>query len=774
MTYQQDIHLAILDDDRYNTLMKRLSLIDSQSDNQAKTTTTCEGVVVVDNHATVVAEICQSSPTTTNTNLAHSREHKLTKTTSKPENIMKALSYFAGNSNRANNNLAGSKVRQNFTPAQNRQTTSKKKTALLPKWGWLLVGFVCLLSTLFTFFFATAQSFKRDAKAFQLQAELTASMAKEALGLLKGQNLAGAKAKMSEVKASYEQTKTAYGKLAAGAKLFGYGKYYADGLKGLDIGDEGLKLVDKVILMLEPYSEMLGLNKSEQQPDGTAEDRVKKILDALKVVGPEIDSLIIDLEEIAGDLNSIDASKYPDKVRGFFGASLVLPAMGKADLLDKPVKNKITDMQTKFAQGVLAFKEYRPLFDQLPSMMGATGQRRKYLILFQNNNELRPTGGFLTAYSIVYMENGKVTPEKSDDIYELDKKFTQKLPIPPELGRYLTTEKHWHLRDMNIDPDFRASMETFLKYYQTVKGESQDIDGIIAIDTKILTDLVEVLGPVKIEGYGEFSTEPDKKYGAPQIVIALSEIITRPTPYIREDRKGILGPMMKAILERTYGAGKEAIPRLFELMLQDLAGRHVQAYFLDAELQQAAEKINLAGRMLLPESSNADFLAIVDANLGGAKSNLFIDYSVKQVVLPPENGAITKQVTIDYKNSRPGDNCNLEAGLLCLNAVNNDWNRIYLPAGSKLVSAKGYKGEPQVYEDKVKGMTVIDGFFSLNPNSNAKIDLTYTIPYQDQEDYHLKIWQQGGLRPVTHLLDVNGNEEKIEVASDINYHAKFN
>ena len=70
---------------------------------------------------------------------------------------------------------------------------------------------------------------------------------------------------------------------------------------------------------------------------------------------------------------------------------------------------------------VATLKEYRPLIDQLPAMMGGQGQRRKYLILFQNNNKLRPTGGFLTAYSIVYVEDGKVTPEKSDDIYELDK-----------------------------------------------------------------------------------------------------------------------------------------------------------------------------------------------------------------------------------------------------------------------------------------------------------------------------------------------------------------
>ena len=57
---------------------------------------------------------------------------------------------------------------------------------------------------------------------------------------------------------------------------------------------------------------------------------------------------------------------------------------------------------------------------------GGKGERKKYLILFQNDNELRPTGGFLTAYAVVFVENGKVSPEKSDDIYELDKKFSRK------------------------------------------------------------------------------------------------------------------------------------------------------------------------------------------------------------------------------------------------------------------------------------------------------------------------------------------------------------
>lgn len=669
------------------------------------------------------------------------------------------------------------KQRENAVISASSQTkkTSQLKSPpkyLLPWWGWLFVLLLVIFSATATFFFAFIQNFKREVIAFQFQVNTTAALAKEAFSLLKTQNLPATKEKLLEVKSNLGQTKALYANLESGAKMLGYGSYYQDGLKALTLADEGMELADKVILLIEPYSEMLGFNQDEQN-QGTAEDRVKKILAALQVVGPEIDSLIADLEKMQTELAGINANAYPDTVAGFFGAKLVLKRMGKADLLAKPVRSKIVNAQQNFTQMVATLKEYRPLIDQLPAMMGGQGQRRKYLILFQNNNELRPTGGFLTAYSIVYVEDGKVTPEKSDDIYELDKKFGKKITIPAELGRYLTTEKYWHLRDMNINPDFKASMETFLQNYQTVKGEPQDIDGIIAIDTKVLTDLVEVLGPIQVEGYGQFSVEPDKKYQAPQIVVALSEIITRPTPYLRQDRKGILGPMMKAILERTYGAGKETIPKLFELMIANIAQRHVQAYFLDNNLQQAGEKINLAGRMgALNDGS--DFLAIVDANLGGAKSNLFIDYSVKQTILPPEDGVITKQVTIDYKNSRPGDNCNLEAGLLCLNAVNNDWNRIYLPLGSKLVSAKGYKGEPQVYDDKEKQLTVIDGFFSLNPNSNAKIDLTYTLPYTQHNDYQLKIWQQGGLRGVKHLLDVNGNQEEIIVDRDTNYHASFN
>jgi len=661
-----------------------------------------------------------------------------------------------------------------FGASKSNLGSAKKKSGgffSLPWWGWVIVGLLAVVIFALAIILTVVLSLKDSVDKFRRQATDTYVRAQMAYDAFKAQDLEGTRTLLADTKTSYEYTKRRYEDLRPLMNFTGYGKYYEDGLVLLQAGDESIDLADHIIEIVEPAAEMLGFTKEEgEDGDDTTEDRVKRLLDTLQIIGPQLDEVITGLDSIAARLDEIDLQKYPETVGELPWAGLVLNNTGHSELADMPLRSQLVDGKKQLAGAIATAKEYRPILDKIPEMAGGTGERMKYLVIFQNNNELRPTGGFLTAYAIIFVEDGKVVPEKSDDIYELDKKFAKKIKIPEKLGKYLTTEKYWHLRDMNIDPDFKRSMDTFMEYYATIDSEPQDINGIITIDTFVLTQLIDILGPIQVEGYGEFSTEPDAKYNAPQIIVALSEIITRPTPYIREDRKGILGPMMKAMLEKVYGASKDKFPDLFSTLIALMDGRHIQTYFIDDELQNSAEMINLAGRMT-PPTDGSDFMAIVDANLGGAKSNLFIDYEVEQTVLPPENGELTKRVVITYTNSQAGDNCNLEAGLLCLNSVNNDWFRLYLPEGSKLVSAKGFKGEAETYDEN--GFTVIDGYFSLNPKSTTKLDLEYTVPYEDSENYRLQIWQQGGLREVPHLIDVNDNQEEIIVTGDVNYTAKF-
>lgn len=568
----------------------------------------------------------------------------------------------------------------------------------------------------------------------------------------KAQNLPATKEQLTQVQTKLKAVRATYSKLALYNFLPIAHDYYQDGLHALNAGDAGISAAIKTEASVEPYADVLGFKGQGTFTGGTTEDRLKVLLTTLQKITPELDTIGADLETVKTELAFINENRYPVQVKGM------------------ALRSYVQEAHTFSAGAADALTQFKPVFQQLPAIAGATG-KKKYLILFQNDKELRPTGGFLTAYSLIYIENGKVTPDKSDDIYTLDKQFAKKLPIPPELGKYLTTEKYWNLRDMNIYPDFKQSMDTFNANYKTVRDSAKDIDGIIAVDTNVLTDLVKVLGPVEVPGFGTFSAQTDPSCDCAQIIGALSQITDRPTPYVRTDRKGILGPMMRNILTKAYTAPKTQWPTLFTTAWQNVQSRHVQFYFFDANAQAAAEVAGSAGRMQLDPSAQ-DFLAIVDANLGGAKSNLYVSSNVAQTVSAPANGVITKKVVLTYKNDHHGDNCNLEAGLLCLNAAMPDWNRLYLPKGAKLINTVGYRpGTAKQYD--LGDFTVVDGEFTLNPLSTAKIEVDYTVPYTDTTTYKVKLWKQGGVNQVGQFMDVNGNQEQFNLIQDMVYQAKF-
>jgi len=588
--------------------------------------------------------------------------------------------------------------------------------------------------------FTVVQQMKQQAFVLQYTGQAVAQQ-------LSAQNLPGAKAELEKVPSELESIKTEFYKLSFFNYLPITKEYYADGLAGFTAAEAGLAAAQKAIYAVEPYADVLGLNGQTptEAGSGTAENRIKLILDTLDKAMPELDAITGNIQTAVTALQQIDANRYPEQLGG------------------QPVRPLIVQAQNLSQSALSAVTEFRPVIEQIPVMAGGRGERLKYLVLFQNDNELRPTGGFLTAFSTIYIEDGKVTPETSDDIYALDAKYRSRLPIPEALGRYLTTEKYWNLRDMNISPDFKVSMEQFLPNY--MKVGDKNIDGIITVDTEVLKQLLEVLGPVQVPGYGTFSAEIDKRCDCPQVVYALSEIITRPTNYIREDRKGILGPFMRAVLSKAYDAPSDKNGPLFQAMIEAIQGRHIQVYYIDESLQKAAEAINVAGRMT-PPTKGEDFFAVVNANLGGAKSNLFTTYEVLQQVEAPAEGKIKKTVEITYKNNRRADNCNLEAGLLCLNSTLRDWTRIYVPAGSELIEATGFTKDAKIYDEL--GFTVFDGFFILEPNGVAKLRLTYTVPYT-KSDYQLKLWKQGGITDYPLTMEVTGGRDELLVDKDTTY-----
>jgi hypothetical protein len=523
--------------------------------------------------------------------------------------------------------------------------------------------------------------------------------------------------------------------------------YYQDGERAFNSALAGTTAGIKVVDAIEPHADVLGFTGKGTFTGGSTENRVALVLQTLAQIKPVLDDIAGDVKTVKDNVYQIDPQRYPESFRNL------------------PIRQYINQMRVLSDTAELALNQARPVLEQLPAIAGAEGGRKKYLVLFQNNNELRPTGGFLTAYAVVFVENGKVTPEKSDDIYELDKKFRKSPPIPAVLGRFLTTEKRWNLRDMNIDPNFANSMQTFYENYKLVPGEPSGIDGIIAVDTDLLYRVVDILGPIDVPGYGAFSSKIIPQCDCPQIIYALSEIIDRPTPFLRENRKGILAPMMQSIVQKTYATSRDKWPSLANLLWESIQGRHMQMYFFNEKFEEAAKSVNAAG--IIPQiPKDSDYLTVIDANLAGAKSNLFVKTSATLEVTNSQSGQIQNKVELTYKNTHAASNCNLEKGELCLNGQLNDWTRWYLPKGAEIKEVLGLENGYKL-DTSNADYDVLDGIFRLSPNNQAKVRVTYTVPYTGTKAYKLRMQKQGGTDPIPYSITTPWGSKEVVLDRDL-------
>ena len=621
---------------------------------------------------------------------------------------------------------------------------SKRKKMLFIALG-IFVVFLLVMLVMVAVSAVKATAMIKTAKLAQFEAMSTYAS-------LKGQDLATGKQSLGNTHAKIMELQSSYASLGFWAATPARW-HYQDGKRALNAAVAGVEAAQIMVEAIEPYADVIGFTGEGSFMGGTAEERIVKVVETLDKVTPSLDAVEQKLHVVNQELAGINPNRYP----------FALPdsVKGKLPVEAQTVSELIEIARTQIAQAEVALDQARPAIEQLPKVAGVD-QPKTYLVLFQNDGELRPTGGFMTAYAVLKVDKGKIEPVKSDDIYELDNAFRSTITPPPAIKKYLPAVPVWNLRDMNLSPDFKVSMDEFVKHYVTIKGEPA-IDGIIAVDTNVLTKLIETLGPVEVPGFGTFTNETVAACDCPQVVYQLENMITRPTPYHRSDRKGVLGPLMQTILQKAFGAPKQVYPALFQTASDAISRKHVLFYFNDPQAQAAAETINVAGRM---RSFEGDFIHVNDANFGGAKSNMFVTEEVEQEITVGADGVVSKKVTIAYKNPRKGDNCNLEAGQLCLNGVLPSYTRIYLPKGSQLTEALGFDdGTVAVSEDLDK--TVIEGFFKLNPESQAKIILTYSIPYKPQGSYNLYVQKQPGKNAPEYTVSLNDYfREEFALATD--------
>jgi hypothetical protein len=578
------------------------------------------------------------------------------------------------------------------------------------------------------------------------------SLAAEAQGIYQGiqtQNLAQSVEKIKSTKEKFGQVKSDYQKLIWIKYLPYFSAFYKDGQHLFTAGGYLLETADVAIEGLQPYADMLGLeeNKDLKKPEAmTTEDRLMLALDTLDKIQPSLDKIGEKLDLAKKEIDQINPNRYPEEI------------------MKKKVREKIVALIKMVDGTVQMVNEVKPVVSYLKPLLGFPGEKR-YLVLFQNDAELRPTGGFLTAYALLSINKGNVKPLGSFDIYSLDNKFGNRVKPPEAILKYHKNVFYWHLRDMNLSPDFKVSMDAFIENYKKVAPAN--IDGVIAVDTQLLVNILKVLGPIGVADWGNFSAETDKRCNCPQVFYELEKYADKPLGIVNLERKAILGPLMHSILLNIMQSPRKKWPEFFNVAFGSIQEKHLLFYFFDEKIQQAMEAINAAGRI---KEYGGDYLHINDCNFAGAKSNMYIKENVEQKIEVSGDGEITKTVTIDYKNPQAASDCNLERGELCLNALYRDWIRVYVPKGSQLIEAKGSEVEVSTYEDL--GKTVFEAFYGdkspLRPLGKAQLVFKYKLPFKAEKGkpYSLLIQKQPGTYGYEYTVNIGGKQDTFELTTD--------
>ncbi len=367
-------------------------------------------------------------------------------------------------------------------------------------------------------------------------------------------------------------------------------------------------------------------------------------------------------------------------------------------------------------------------FWNIPSLAGFFGTK-EYLVLLQNNSELRPTGGFITAVGDLKMFLGVPSVTFMDSYEVPDPK--PKLPAPEPFNYFIGNRDPffagWTLRDSNFSPDTEQSAKAVIERYEAAFPDKK-IDGVFFLDFNVIEELLGRYGPITLEG-----TTFDREHFFLQSQRLSKDVDTHKVDDLK-GRKNIFKPLADQLKSRLLTSVFD-YRSLMDLLAGLAKEKHIQAYFADRNLQQKAETLLLSTSLSLPNPTT-DLLAVNVANIGGRKADRYVRKSINYRVdlTNPEK----KQAQLTFELEHLGT-YNLQSDIY------QAYVRVYTPPGTVLMSSSGSRLR-NTKEENDLGLKVFSDMVRLSPGESVRLQYVYSLPQSiSSQDYTLKIIKQPGM-----------------------------
>ena len=399
------------------------------------------------------------------------------------------------------------------------------------------------------------------------------------------------------------------------------------------------------------------------------------------------------------------------------------------------------------------------LAQMLPVILGYN-EEKNYLLLFQNNGELRPTGGFIGSVGELKLKGGKIESFIVQDVYEYDGKLKAHIEPHYIIRRYL--QPHLYLRDSNFDPDFQKSASTSALLYNLETDKK--IDGVIAINFEAVRRLIEEVGPIELPAYKKTL---DGKNTFDFLQTAIDDNFFPGSTQKRD----VLTALFSQLILKLEGRNSFAkAARLFPKLMNE---KHVLFAFNSSSIQSIFNTLGYGGAIqnerVVEGGIINDFLLINEANIGANKANINVT-RLTEYTVTFEN-KIKSRVSHTLKNDSDKEY--------------KAYVRVFAPLGSKLTSISfdrekqsiipavtdfkayerpGFKPASglEVDQDIEQRFQVFGFIVSAAPKSTKTIEVTYdngsTLPSDAVIKYLLYLIKQPGTEKYPFTLSLSYGE----------------
>lgn len=367
------------------------------------------------------------------------------------------------------------------------------------------------------------------------------------------------------------------------------------------------------------------------------------------------------------------------------------------DALPPDIAPQVQALQTSVPKARAALSGFLDQSQVILSVLGAE-RSRQYLLLFENNHEIRPTGGFIGSIGLVNVDRGVVENISVQSVYDPDGQLGELIAPPSPL---LAINPRWYMRDANWFVDFATSAQKVASFFEKEGGPT--VDGVIAFTPEVIKELLNVTGPIHMPAYGvTVNRDNFVTLTQDQVTYAYDRTSNRPKQFLSD-----LTPLM---LQQLFAQPADHSLQILSSLGKAITQKQLLIYFRDPAVQ---ERIVAAGWDGAFPQDTLGFVSVNNANIGGHKSDQFIEQEIDYRSQIEPSGDVETVVTIRRTHHGPDEKIDYDYPSTEDPAFKDNvvWQRVFVPRGAQLIEARGFTSPadvPRIATDEINQATTPD------------------------------------------------------------------